>query len=482
VIRRPVIVASNRGPVSFVLTEDGQMEQRRGGGGLVTALTQALQVSGGIWIASAMSDEDREAGARPFTMEGGAIVRYLAFDRREYDGFYNGISNRVLWYVQHCLWDLPREPQWTSATGRAWEAYRSVNQRFAHALAEEGDRAPAQAGTAYMIQDYHLSLVPSLLRRLRPRARISHFSHIPFAAPASFATLPTAMRRELLAGLLGSDVIGFHTERWAEHFLQSCRDLPRSRVNTSRRTVTWEGRTVRVRVHPISIDPQSLKERSASEQVADRERRIERWLGDCRLLLRVDRTDLSKNILRGLVAYQTFLKTHRRWRRRVKHLALLNPSREGLATYRRYARQCVELADRINRELGDQDWQPIRVRVQDDFETSLAAFGLYDALLVNPVFDGLNLVAKEGPALNRRDGVLILSENAGAIAELGRDAIRINPFDVGETATAIATALEMQPRERAGRAAGLRDSVAANRLDEWVATQLADLDEAAGNA
>jgi trehalose 6-phosphate synthase len=242
--------------------------------------------------------------------------------------------------------------------------------------------------------------------------------------------------------------------------------------------VRWRGRTARVRVHPISVDVRDLRAQASGPGVAARAGGIERWLGDSRLVLRVDRIDLSKNILRGLLAFEAFLAGNRSWRRRVHHLALLNPSREALSEYREYARACLVEADRINQRFGDDRWQPIRVRVRDDVETSLAAFGLYDVLLVNPVFDGLNLVAKEGPVLNRKNGVLILSENAGSIAELGRHAIAINPFDVGETARAIATALEMPAPERARRAAGLRASVERNRLEDWVASQLADLDEA----
>jgi trehalose 6-phosphate synthase len=318
-----------------------------------------------------------------------------------------------------------------------------------------------------------------MLRELRPGALISHFNHIPFAPPSGFATLPRGMREEILAGMLGADVIGFHTARWARHFLECCRDLARCRVNMRRSTVGWRGRTARVRVHPISVDVQDLREKASAPEVVARSHRMERWLGDSRLVLRVDRADLSKNILRGLLAFEAFVAGSRAWRGRVHHLALLNPSREALPEYREYARACLREADRINRRFGDDRWQPIRVQVRDDVQTSLAAFGLYDVLLVNPVIDGLNLVAKEGPILNQRNGVLILSENAGSIAELGRHVLSINPFDVGETARAIATSLEMPVRQRARRAAGLRDSIERNRLEDWVGSQLADLDQSA---
>jgi trehalose 6-phosphate synthase len=478
---RPVIIASNRGPVSFARSRDGTLEARRGGGGLVTALTQALHGSGGLWIAAAMSKEDRKAsGEGRFEAEVGGeshVLRYLSFGSGQYDAYYNGISNRVLWFLHHALWDLPREPAWGPRTERAWAAYREVNRAFAHALAEEG--RGAQPKPSYLVQDYHLSMVPAMLRGLDPEARIAHFCHSPFAGPGYFRTLPATMRSELLRGLLGADVLGFHTDLWAENFLRCCRGERGARVDARARTVRWEGREVAVHVYPISIDPQGLKEQAATDEVGAAERRIERWLGEERLVLRVDRTDLSKNILRGLLAFEALLSRNRSWRGRVRHLALLNPSREGVPEYRKYVRECVDLAGRINRRLGNGRWQPIRMRVKDQFDATLAAYALYDVLLVNPVIDGMNLVAKEGPVLNRKDGVLVLSENAGAFAELGRDALAVNPFDVGMTAQALETALEMSPGERGTRAAGLRDAVVRNRLEDWVGNQLADLDAAA---
>jgi trehalose 6-phosphate synthase len=338
-------------------------------------------------------------------------------------------------------------------------------------LAGEGEAG----GVAYLIQDYHLALVPALLRSLLPGARIAHFSHIPFADPTYFRILPDQMRGALLSGYLGADVVGFHTKRWAESFLLNCRGHPGARVDLGRRRVRWENREVRVGVYPISIDVEDVQAQSRSARAMGATRRLEAWLGTARLVLRVDRTELSKNILRGLEAYEAFLKRRPGWRRRVRYLALLNPSRENLPEYKAYLRRCLRVARRINDMLGEPGWEPVRVSVRDDYSMALAAYGLYDVLVVNPVFDGMNLVAKEGPLLNRRDGVLILSENAGAFAELGDHAIAVNPFDISQGAEAIASALQMKPGERARRAAALRQAVLANRLEAWVGRQLADL-------
>jgi trehalose 6-phosphate synthase len=475
---RAVVIASNRGPVSFVRDADGRVVPKRGAGGLVAALTGALQLSGGLWLASAMTEADREhAGAGGHSIgSGGAAyqVRYLAFDPHTYDGFYNGISNRVLWFLHHALWDVVEQPMFDASTRSAWAAYERVNEAFADALHEEGGtgREPA-----YLLQDYHLSLVPAMLRERRPEARIAHFMHIPFAGPSYLRILPGFIRDELLAGMLGADVVGFHAEAWAESFLLGCRSLPGARVDLRRRLVRWQGRQVRVRMYPISIDAQALKEEAVRDPVRAAARRVARWSGDRKLILRVDRVELSKNILRGFLAYEALLRHRPSWRGKVTFLALLNPSRAGIREYRTYLQKSRAVADRINAKYGRDGWQPVRVRVKDDFATVLAAYERYDALLVNPVFDGMNLVAKEGPVINERDGVLILSENAGASDELGQHALSIDPFDLLATTEALEHALTMPADERRRRAEALRQAVLANRLQDWVNRQVHDLEE-----
>jgi trehalose 6-phosphate synthase len=488
---RPTIIASNRGPIEFVRNDGGEIEAKRGSGGLVTALTGALGVAGGLWIASAMSEVDREQ-AENGRLEVAAgdddyVLRYLTFEPETFDRYYNGISNRVLWFVHHCLWDLPRQPRFDHETGRDWEAYREVNEAFAAALDEEGSSSSAVSGSngsgsngddqepAFLIQDYHLSLVPAYLRARRPGARIAHFSHIPFAGPSYVRVLPTAMREELIAGMLGADVVGFHARLWANNFLLCCRDLPDAKVDLRRNRVRWEGRDVQVNVYPITIDAAAMQEQAESTEAIRALKRVHRWQGDAKLIVRVDRTELSKNILRGFVSFELFLQRYPEWRRRVKFLVQLNPSRKDLPEYRNYIRECVRTAERINDEAGEEDWQPIEISLKDDFPLALGAYSRYDVLLVNPVFDGMNLVAKEGPLLNHNKGVLILSENAGAHDELGKHAISINPFDVDATAEAIHQALEMPAAERTKRSKALRTAVLKMSLERWVGDQLRDL-------
>ena len=462
---RRILVASNRGPVSFAV-EDGALVASRGSGGLVSALAPVVQETGGLWVASAMDEADRRRAAEGrdgrlevSIDEATYLLRLLPFEEATYDRFYNQVSNRLLWFLHHYLWDLPRVPSLTEDDRASWEAFRQVNGAFADAL----------------VQDYHLSLVPSMLRERAPGVRIAHFHHVPFAAADYLRLLPRDVREELLTGLLGADLLGFHTERWAENFLGACRLLDGADVLWRRRAVRWQGRLVRVGVYPIAIDAAQLRAAAAAPSVRRRRRALTAWRGDRALLLRVDRAELSKNILRGFQAYEEFLRARPDWRGRVVFLALLQPSRRAVAEYRVYTDECRREATRINEEMGTADWQPIEIRMHDDLDGVLAAYGLYDALLVNPVFDGMNLVAKEGPLMNRSRGALILSRTAGAHAEMGRAAIGVDPVDVAGTAQAIAEALEMPAEERTARAATLRRAAASRTPAQWVGRQLRDL-------
>lgn len=475
-----VVVASNRGPVSFSLEPDGSITPSRGSGGVVTALTGALG-AGGTWIAAAMSDADREMTERS---RNGHIeapddapysLRYLSLSPEDYDGYYNDMSNGVLWFAYHYLWDNVHTPVWDEDTEDAWQRYVAVNRAFAEALADEAGRLPEPA--AFLVQDYHLSLVPRMLRELRPGALIAHFSHTPIAGPTYFRILPTRIRHAILAGMLGADVLGFHSDAWAENFLMSARYLPGARVDLTRHRVAMEGRDALARVHPMSVDAGAIRATAATPEVDAARRELDEWRGDTKLILRVDRLELTKNILRGFLAYEDLLRRNPEWRGRVKHLALLSPSRTDVPEYQTYAEECLAEAERINRELGTAAWTPIEVRVKDDYELAVAAYGLYDVLLVNPVIDGLNLVSMEGPVANRRHGVLVLSRNAGAYERLGRYATGVNPHDVAETAEALRTALEMPEDERTKRAKGLSRLVRSNPPSRWVAHQLRDLEK-----
>ncbi|HET7235869.1 MAG TPA: trehalose-6-phosphate synthase [Actinomycetota bacterium] len=477
-----LIVASNRGPITFEPGEDGELTARRGSGGLVTALSGALLEAEGVWVAAAMSDGDRAmveatGGRIEHTQDGVSFrLRYLDLPAEIYDGYYNGISNGVLWFAHHYLWDTVRSPSFGLGVDDAWGHYVEVNRRFATALAEEGERLGGDV--AYLVQDYHLALVPRLLRDLVPDALIAHFSHTSMAGPTYFRMLPARIHDEILRGMLGADVLGFHAPAWAENFLLSARQLPGTRVDLARSRVSTEGREVVVRIHPISVDAAAMREAAATAEIRELRRELNAWRGNNRMILRVDRLELTKNIVRGFQAYELLLHRNPAWLGRVRFLAMLSPSRMEIPEYREYTDACLAEADRINGELGRDGWEPIELRLKDDYPGAVAAYGLYDVLFVNPVIDGMNLVAMEGPLLNRRRGVLVLSRNAGAYGRLGRYALAVNPFDLGEMSDALERGLDMPMEERARRSRGLSRLVLANPPSRWVGGQLEDLERA----
>ena len=471
--RSAVVVASNRGPVTVDAGPGGAPVVRRGSGGLVTALTASLHERCGSWVAAAMTEGDRALARGEVAADLPFRVRFLDLPAEDYDGYYNGVANGILWFAHHSLWDTVRSPTFDDGVDRLWDAYERVNAAFARALAEEAGRLPGRP--AYLVQDYHLALVPAMLRAIDPGARIAHFSHTPFAPPTTLRILPTRIADRVLQGMLGADVLGFHARAWAEHFLLDARTLPGVHADPARGRVLVDGREVRTRIHPISIDATALRREAADGDIAARRASLERWRGDRALILRVDRLELSKNIVRGFRAFERFLERNPAMRGAVVFLAMLSPSRLDIAAYRTYAEECVAEAARVNRAFGTADWTPIAMRIREDYAGALAAYALYDVLLVNPVVDGMNLVAMEGPVLNRRNGALVLSRNAGASARLGRYALGVNPFDIEETAAAIERGLAMGRAERARRARGLRRLVLSNPPERWVTAQLDDL-------
>ena len=444
--------------MSYGRDAGGERTVSRGGGGLATALRGLVEKHDVTWIANAMTDEDRVVADED---QRGTIL--IAQGRDAYARFYNVIANPTLWFVQHMLWDLARTPDWDDTRHEAWtNGYVPVNLRMARATLAELDRDPS---AAVFFQDYHLYLAPAFVRRERPDTLLAHFVHIPWPEADAWTVLPPAIRHDVLAGLLANDVVGFHTRRWQRNFVRSCVDVLGATVDGD--IVEHDGRRTLVTSHPIGIDPSELDELKQDENVLAREREIETSRPD-QLVLRVDRTDPSKNVVRGLRAFGLMLDRHPELRGRVRMLALLDPSRQDIPEYVDY----VAAVEREARSLGDA----VDLRVGDDFARSVAAYKQFDVLLVNAVFDGLNLVSKEGPYVNERDGVLVLSENAGAHEELGEWAVSVNPFDVSAQADAIHEALTMSATERRRRAEAIRAHVRAHDVGAWGDMQLADLD------
>jgi trehalose 6-phosphate synthase len=469
-----IVIVSNRGPVTFSRSESGERTYSRGAGGLVTALN-AVSRSGEdvVWIASAQSEEDLRVSREPAPYEVEDLrVTLVEHEPEAYDLMYNRLANPLLWFVQHGLYDLPYAPALGQDTRRAWEeGYVPVNRNFAEAVsrAVEGEELPL-----VLLHDYQLYMTPHFLREsLVANSFISLFVHIPWPEPDYWRVLPGYVREGVLKSLLSADVVAFHTRRYARNFAEAAAQILGVEYDSERGVIHCDGHEVWVRAYPISIDPAEFEELTRSEAVLEKEPFVKGLPG--KLLLRVDRMDLSKNVVRGFQAYGRMLERYPEMVGEVTFLAQLQPSRGDIPEYARYAEVVRETAEEINEKHGSSSWKPIELSLQDNFPLSVAAYKNYDVLLVNAVRDGMNLVAKEAAVVNERDGVLVLSENTGAHEELGEHALTVNPFDLDEQADAIHQALSMPGEERRRRAKALRDAVHSNTIDDWVAAQMEDI-------
>jgi len=475
--RRKLIVVSNRGPVTYS-REDGKRSARRGGGGLVTALRGLVAHHDVTWIASAMSDEDRAVAAEGAIDESlghdsSVRLRLVEHDQTAYDWFYNVVSNPMLWFLQHYLWELAYTPSIDIALKHAWsDGYARVNEGFADAVAEELEAAP---DTPVFFHDYHLYLAPRFVRDRVPDALLAHFVHIPWPQPDYWHVLPRAMRIAIHDGLLANDVVGFHADRWRINFLRSARDLLDAECNFVDHVAEHEGHRSLVNVHPISVDPAEFDALAQSEAVLAAEQELVRRRPE-KLILRVDRTDPSKNIVRGFRAFELYLEAHPDAHGQVAMLALLDPSRQDIPEYSEYVAAIQREARRVNDRFQRDGWLPVEVVVEDDFPGAVAAYKQFDVLFVNAIFDGMNLVSKEAPLVNERDGVVVLSENTGAYEELQDWVVRVNPFDVAGQAEALSRALSMSKTKRHERLEAIRAYVREHDVAGWIEGQLADLD------
>jgi trehalose 6-phosphate synthase len=465
-----VILASNRGPVSFVKAGDG-FEIKRGAGGAAPALNRAARrlENNAHWIAAMTSRTDREAiaaGAGEHLHEAlGYSLELLDIEPDMYSAYYNVASNRMLWFAHHCLFEEIGMESFGQKEVRAWEtAYEPVNRLFAETVAKYAD-----ARSLVFFQDYHLSTAPLQLRQILSHQPSAHFTHSAFCGPHGLHHLPAGIARRVVEGMLGADLVGFHVHNWVRGFLASCLELG-FEVDWSRVTVRHNGRETWVRTYPLPVDAEYLRTRAAG-------RKAQRWIKEFSeiegpLIVRADRMEPSKNIVRGFEAFGMLLDRRPDLAKSARFVACLYPSRESMPEYQRYGREVQAAAEAVN----DRHPDSIRLFLRDSFDRTLAALSVYDVLLINPLLDGMNLVAKEGPALNGRDGVVVLSEGAGAFSELGGATVDIkNPSKVEDTADALEAAIEMPAEQRRHLADILREQVESNRPDDWIEDQLQDL-------
>jgi trehalose 6-phosphate synthase len=481
----PVIVA-NRAPVE-VQRRGSRYIATRGAGGLVSALSTLASSTDAVWVGCARTDADREVAAKhprspvSITGEDGRTYRigFVTPDEETYDMYYNQISNPLLWFLQHYLWNLSHNPTIDQATDHAWtEGYVKVNRLFADRVVQAARRAGPGEGNGgrplIMIQDYQLYLVAKMVRERLPEVTLQQFIHIPWPTPQYWKVLPSKMRDPIVEGLLGNDIVGFQTPRDCHNFLLTCEENMGLSVDYIEQAVFIRGRTVWIRSYPVSIDVDQFLERAESPAVLQEQRNISRWRPN-KLILRVDRSDPSKNLLRGFAAYDHMLQAHPELIGEVQFWSYLQPSRQDIPFYRKYLEDVKFVVRELNQRYGHAGWKPVRLELREDLDRAIAAYKEFDVLLVNSIYDGMNLVAKEGMMVNERDGVLILSENTGCYAELGQWAFTINPFDVDQTAEALYLALTMDQRPRHARLTRIRKVVRQNDIARWISSQLQDI-------
>jgi trehalose 6-phosphate synthase len=479
--QRHIIIAANKGPFEYYTTEDGRLQVRRSGGWMMSILNNLAQHKEFSWVTSAMAEGDRKAAERAeghhfkAPMLGRDVyLRFVSTPRNMYHKYYSVFCNPLLWFLQHNLWNASYTPNIDKAVYDAWEGgYLPVNKAFAQAVVTEAQEN--YVAPLVMIHDYHLYLAPQYIRQALPNAVIEHFTHIPWPSPDGWELLPKAIRLPIYASLCNADIVGLQNRRFAQNFLHCCDCfLEGAEVDYHSQTVFYNGHLTQVISYPVSVDTASLQKLDSSYRVQEYEKKLSPLCGQ-RVIVRVDRAEPSKNIIRGLRAYELMLERHPEMKGTVTFLAFLVPIRTHMKQFQRYAGEVSGMVEAINSRQGTAKWQPIHLFSENNYAQALAALHQYDVLLVNSISDGMPLVAKEGPLVNQRDGVLVLSEGLGACEQLGQCALVVAPTDLEATAQALYTALTMSDEERDQRASQLKQIVTDEDITHWLCCQLEDL-------
>lgn len=478
---RGLILASNRGPIEYHINAEGKLQWRRGSGGVVTALSAISQYVALTWIASAMGEADRKAAEKaqgrrfraPLTGYN-LFLRFVVSPGNMYHKFYSVICNPLLWFLQHYMWNSSHTPNIDARVYDAWEnGYVAINEAFAEAVVSEA--LESEHPPLVMLHDYHLYLAATYIRKKIPNVILQHFTHIPWPGAHYWQLLPCSMRKAICEGLCANDIVGMQTTRDVQNFLHTCEVFVEgAEVDHKSRTILVNGHLTKVNSYPISVDVTNLQRMVNTPWVQAYEEKL-RPLCGAKTIVRVDRMEPSKNIIRGFKAFDTLLQRYPELVAKVNFLAFLVPSRTHIRQYQRYTQEVNEIIEVINTKYGNEEWQPIRVFYENNHAQALAGLRLYDVLVVNPIIDGMNLVAKEGPTVNNCDGVLVLSEAAGAFEQLGEHALSVTPTDLEETTEAIYRALSMPAKERRQRATALRKSIEREDVTMWLYRQLEDL-------
>lgn len=478
---KEIIVASNRGPVVFKKDENGEIELIRGAGGIVGSMIPFLKDTHGTWVSSAIGEYDHYMNNKynnkvPIPLEDPEYyVQFIKTEEDIYNRFNGKFANPLLWFIHHSMWNSPYSPCADDEMHQAWDSYQHVNSLFADAIGADLDKS--EKTPIVMLQDYHIYLTPKMIRKQHPNVFMSQFVHIPFPSPEIFQQIPNHMQIEILGSILTNNVLGFHIRRYTNNFLQTVKlILPDASVDDISGDILYKGHVCHVRTYPISIDIETLQNQGQEPNVINKEVEVDEMIGDCKLIYRTDRTDLSKNIIRGFLAYDMFLEKYPDWREKVKFVATLMPSRQDIKIYREYTDNIRDIVKEINEKYSTPNWEPIKYICKGDYDLVVALLKRYDILMVNPILDGMNIVAKEGSVLNENNGVLVLSTGAGCYEELKDGAICINPYDLRQTAESLDMALLMDDATKAEMLTLARAAIERNDLSKWVSDQLNDIE------
>ena len=489
-----IIIVSNRGPVNFTRdAQTGALLGSPGAGGVVSGMLAATHGQRVTWIALAMTDADREfarahAGQPAPTLDEfpNIALRLVETGEEVYRRYYDGISNQILWFTQHYLLQPGVSPV-TAETLDDWdEGYVAVNEAVARAVVNELHVAGERA--LVLFQDYHLYLAPGLVRASAPWARMAHFTHIPWPEARYWELLPETMTQAIFAGMASNDIAGFQTERDARNFLDGARrflpdaeELPRlpgeTRPASEMGALQVDDHRLTAHAYPIAATPAEVFAQANGHDDAETEALLARArpTPDHKIMLRVDRVEPTKNIVTGFRAYERMLEEHQRLRERVTFVALLVPSREKLPEYQTVMRETRAVIARINRRFSTPSWRPIIALYGNDRGRALAMMREYDALLVNPLIDGMNLVVKEAALINERAGAVVLSRTAGAYEQIGPYVLGVPPTDIQAIAGALYEALTEPRRLRQERATALVNTLMRESAAQWLHAQLRDL-------
>ena len=483
--KRPFILVSNRGPVEHQMSGDGRPEARRGSGSVVTAYSQMAQDFEFTWVASAMGEGDRlvsDHGRSPHLkspLPGHQInLKYVVTPRRVYHKYYNVLCNPLLWFLQHYMWNPPYNPNVDATVHDAWETgYIPVNQAFANAVIEEATVFSKTHEKAPIVisHDYHLYLMPEFVRQGVPDAVIQHFVHIPWPTPQYWHMIPDYITRRICESLCATDILGFQTLGDVRCFLDTVDEfIPDTIVDRNNHTVIWNGRTTSVKFYPLSINVEEVQRIGNSPRALEYESKLSSDTGEINIV-RIDRAEPNKNVIRGFRAYELMLNRYPELKGKVKFLAFLVPSRTHIRQYKRYMDEIHQVIQQINNNHGTPEWQPIVPFIENNYTQAIAGMKLYDVLLVNTIIEGMNLVAKEGPVVNSRNGVIVLSHSSGVYQQLSDGVVSISPTDIEGTMEALHQAITMSAEDRKIKSAKLYESVCREDINHWLYRQTKDI-------